>query len=95
MAKNTWRVVARNNDGELVIHDYDSPEPLLRSHIQIGTDDCSTDLDLRGAPVFRQLVGPMPEGKHVVRYETPEVFEELTREWSRPKTPARRRSRTT
>jgi hypothetical protein len=32
--------------------------------------------------VFRGLIGPMPEGKGVVRYETPEVFETLTKEWS-------------
>ena len=60
-------------------------------HTQIGVDDCSTDLSLRGKPVFRGLIGPMPEGKNVVRYETPEVFEALTKEWSNAKTPKRRR----
>lgn len=93
MAKNTWRLVSQNRDGDLVIHDYDSPEPILRAHLQIGIDDCSTDLDLRGAPVFRHLVGPMPEGKTVVRYETPEVFEVLTREWSMPRPKRSRRTR--
>ena len=91
MAKETWRLVTRGRDGELVIHDFDSPEALRASHLQIGTDDCSTDLDLRGAPVFRELVGPMPEGRSIVRYETPEVFEVLTREWAMPKPPRRRR----
>jgi hypothetical protein len=57
-------------------------------------DDCSTDLELRGMPVFRGLIGPMPEGKHIIRYETPEVFESLTKEWSVTKTTRRRRSRT-
>jgi len=90
--KNTWRIVTRAVDGSLVIHDFDSPEQILRSHLQIGVDDCSTDLDLRGAPVFRSLIGPMPEGPNVVRYEAPEVFEELTKEWATPKSP-RRRSR--
>ena len=90
--KNTWRIVTRAADGSLVIHDFDSPEQILRSHLQIGVDDCSTDLDLRGAPVFRSLIGPMPEGPNVVRYEAPEVFEELTKEWATPKSP-RRRSR--
>ena len=52
---------------------------------QIGIDDCSTDLALRGLPVFRGLIGPMPEGKTVIRYETPEVFESLTKEWSSAK----------
>lgn len=92
MAKDIWRVVTRGIDGELVIHDFDSPEPLLRSHLQIGIDDCSTDLELRGAPVFRSLIGPMPEGRTIVRYESPEVFETLTKDWALPRTP-RRRSR--
>jgi len=34
----------------------------------------------------------MPEGRNIVRYETPEVFEALTKEWAAPKAP-RRRSR--
>jgi hypothetical protein len=34
----------------------------------------------------------MPEGRNVIRYETPEVFESLTKEWAQPKAP-RRRSR--
>jgi hypothetical protein len=91
MAKNTWRLVSRGPDGELIIHDFDSPEALRASHLQIGVDDCSTDLDLRGAPVFRELIGPMPEGRTIVRYETPDVFEVLTREWAMPKPPRRRR----
>jgi hypothetical protein len=90
--KNTWRIVTRGSDGELVIHDFDSPEAILRTHLQMGVDDCSTDLELRGAPVFRSLIGPMPEGANVIRYETPEVFEELTKEWALPRAP-RRRSR--
>ena len=58
------------------------PSALLNRHAQVGVDDCSTDLGLRGLPVFRGLIGPMPEGKTVVRYESPEVFETLTKEWS-------------
>jgi hypothetical protein len=89
--KDTIRVVTRGSDGSLRIRDYPSPEPLLQSHTQIGIDDCSTDLALRGLPVFRGLIGPMPEGKNVIRYESPEVFESLTKEWYG--TSARRRSR--
>lgn len=90
MAKDTWRLVTRDASGDLVIHDFDSPEGILRSHLQIGSDDCSTDLALRGAPIFRSLIGPMPEGRNIVRYETPEVFETLTREWAMPRSPRRR-----
>ena len=90
MAKDTWRLVTRGKDGELVIHDFDSADGILRTHLSIGADDCSTDLDLRGAPIFRTLIGPMPEGRNIVRYETPEVFEALTKECASPKAPRRR-----
>jgi hypothetical protein len=89
--KETFRVVTRGSDGKLRIRDFPSHEPLLQMHTQIGVDDCSTDLALRGLPVFRGLIGPMPEGKSVIRYESPEVFETLTKEWSSSKTKRRRR----
>jgi hypothetical protein len=89
--KNTVRVVTRAADGTLRIRDYPTTEPLLETHTQIGIDDCSTDLGLRGLPVFRGLIGPMPEGKNVVRYESPDVFETLTKEWTSAKNPRRRR----
>ncbi len=94
MSKNTYRVVTRAADGSLRIKDYANQDNLLKTHTQIGVDDCSTDLGLRGLPVFRGLIGPMPEGKGVIRYESPEVFETLTKEWSAAKTPRRTRRRT-
>ena len=92
-AKTTVRVVTRASDGTLRIKDYPSTEPLLQIHVQIGIDDCSTDLALRGLPVFRGLIGPMPEGKHVVRYESPDVFETLTKEWTSAKSARKSRRR--
>lgn len=84
MKKQTFRVVTRGVDGELLIRDYDSAEEIQQQHVQTGTDDCSSDLDVRGMPVFQGLIGPMPEedpdGK-IYRYETPEVFEALTKKW--------------
>src|SRR3990172_5592991 len=85
MSKELVRVVTRGADGKLRIRDYPSPETLLKLHTQIGVDDCSTDLGLRGLPVFRGLIGPIPEGSDVIRYESPEVFETLTKEWGTPK----------
>jgi hypothetical protein len=82
MIKDTYRIVTRGADGQLRIKDYGDKDTILKLHTQIGVDDCSTDLDLRGMPVFRGLIGPMPEDKTVVRYETPDVFEALTKEWS-------------
>jgi hypothetical protein len=93
MPKDTYRVVTRGADGKLRIRDYSQPDVLFRLHTQIGIDDCSTDLGLRGLPVFRGLIGPMPEGKNIIRYESPEVFEVLTKEWSNTKTSRRSRSR--
>jgi hypothetical protein len=85
MPKDTFRVVTRGADGKLHIRDYNKQETLERLHTQVGVDDCSTDLGLRGLPVFRGLIGPMPEGKNIIRYESPEVFETLTKEWSTTK----------
>src|SRR5580700_890494 len=91
MNKGTFRVVTRGADGEIRTRDFDTAEALLKTHTQVGIDDCSTDLGLRGLPVFRGLIGPMPEGKNVVRYESPEVFETLTKEWSTTKIARRSR----
>lgn len=93
MKKDTYRVVTQGLDGQLRIKDYDTKEDLLRLHTQIGVDDCSTDLDLRGMPVFRGLIGPMAEDKTVVRYETPDVFEALTKEWTAQPAEKKRRRR--
>ena len=93
MNKDTFRVVTRGADGELRIRDYDSEEDLMQRHMQVGVDDCSTDLELRGLPVFRGLIGPMPEGQNVIRYESPDVFETLTKQWIATKIPRRTRTR--
>ncbi|HQU45912.1 MAG: hypothetical protein B7Z73_10475 [Planctomycetia bacterium 21-64-5] len=90
MPKEIVRVVTRGTDGKLRVREYNKPESLLKMHTQVGIDDCSTDLGLRGLPVFRGLIGPMPEGKNIVRYESPEVFETLTKEWSTAKIARRR-----
>src|ERR1700694_2721477 len=81
MTKDTFRIVTRGADGTLHVRDYNKQESLLKVHTQTGVDDCSTDLGLRGLPVLRGLIGPMPDGKNVIRYESPEVFETLTKEW--------------
>jgi len=93
MKKDTYRVVTRGTNGDLRIRDYPDSDSLLKRHTQIGIDDCSTDLELRGMPVFRGLIGPMPEGGNIIRYESPEVFETLTKEWSASKAGRRRRIR--
>jgi hypothetical protein len=90
-AEKMIRIVTRGKNGELRTRDYNHEDAVLKMHTQIGIDDCSTDLSLRGMPVFRGLIGPMPEAGNVVRYEAPEVFESLTKEWGA--TPTKRRTR--
>lgn len=90
--KDLFRVVTRAADGSLKIRDFHSAEMIFKTHSQVGMDDSSTDLDLRGMPIFRGLIGPMPEGKNIARYESPEVFEMMTKEWATNK-PRRRRRR--
>jgi hypothetical protein len=92
--KDTYRIVTRASDGTLRIRDFPNYEPLLEIHTQIGVDDSSTDLALRGMPVFKGLIGPMPEGKNIVRYESPEVFEVMTKEWIATRGRKRRRRTT-
>ena len=81
MRKNIYRIVTRAADGSLLVRDFSNPEEVCKFHSQIGTDDCSVHLGLRGMPVYRGLIGPMAEGPNVVRYESPEVFEMMTKEW--------------
>ena len=93
--KQTYRIVSCAADGTYVFRDFDGPEEIAKRHVQIGVDDCSLDLDIRGLPVFQGLIGPMPEedkeGK-IFRYETPEVFEALTKKLYES-TPKRRRTK--
>jgi hypothetical protein len=91
VAEPTFRLVTRKSDGTLLIRDFPHADNLLHMHTQIGVDDCSTDLSLRGLPIFENLVGPMPDGRNVARYESPEVFEDLTKQWSSVTKTARRR----
>ena len=90
----TLRIVTRGKNGELRTRDYEHQESVFKMHTQIGIDDCSTDLSLRGLPVFRGLIGPMPDGKGVARYEAPEVFEATTKEWGLSNSRRRSRRRT-
>lgn len=95
MSNKTIRVVTRESDGSIRTRDFDSIDDVIENHEQVGIDDCSTELSLRGFPVFRGLVGPIPEGKKIARYESPDVFEVLTKEWSQIKIKRRRRRKST
>ena len=92
MKRHIYRVVTRGPEGEYRIRDYMTEEEILRRHIQVGIEDCSLDMSLRGRPIFKGLIGPLAESGGVVRYESPEVFEQMTQEWGDTK--RRRRTRT-
>lgn len=92
MSQKIIRVITTASDGSQKTKEFENFEGIEAIHEAIGIDDCSTDLDLRGMPIFRGLVGPMPDGKDAVRYESPDVFEALTKEWTAMK-PKRRKRR--
>ena len=80
-----FRVVARGGNGEIQHYDFSNASDISARYDQVTVEDCSTYLELRGFPVYRGLIGPMPDGDGVARYETPEVFEELTKIWGAPR----------
>ncbi len=92
MSQKIIRVITTASDGSQKTKEFESFDAIEAIHEAIGIDDCSTDLDLRGMPIFKGLVGPMPDGKNAVRYESPDVFEALTKEWTAMK-PKRRKRR--
>ena len=49
MTKSTFRIVTRGTDGSLKIREYEKASSLLRMHTQVGIEDSSTDLSLRGS----------------------------------------------
>lgn len=84
------RVVSRESDGSIRIRDYESIDSVSSNYDQTGIDDCSTELSLRGMPIFRGLIGPFADGKRIARYETADVFEVETRQWAQLKSKRRR-----
>ncbi len=91
MSDKIIRVVSLASDGSTRSRDFECFDEISKAHEQVGIDDCSTDLTLRGMPVFRGLIGPIPESRTIVRYETPDVFEMMTKEWAAKKRKRRRR----
>jgi hypothetical protein len=85
MKRHIFRVVTRGPEGEYRIRDYVSEEEIRRWHVQTGNSDYSLDVSVRGRPIFKGLIGPMPATGGVLRYESPEVFEQMTKEWSEHK----------
>lgn len=77
-----YRVVSRSETGEIVQRDYKDLRSLVKDFHQIGVEEDSYTMRLHGEPVFRGLIGPLSEGKTIVRYETPDVYATLTEKWA-------------
>lgn len=93
MSARMIRIVSRESDGSIRVKEFEDLQEIRRQYEQIGLDDCNTELSLRGYPLFRGLIGPMADGSDFARYETPGVFEVLTKEWAVAKS-RRRRAKT-
>lgn len=79
----TYRVVFKTKSGKVEQKDYKDVASLLKAYEQVGVEEDSYTLRLHGEPLLKGLVGPISDGKTVVRYETPEVYAQLTLEWSK------------
>jgi len=80
------KVAQRGADGSIQYRRFASPDDLAARYERAGVDEYSIDLFLRGLPVYHGLIGPMPDKEpETVRYETPEIFEEMTKIWATPR----------
>ena len=95
MNEGTFRVVTQSADGQIRIRDYDTAEALLKRHSQVGVDDCSTNLNLRGLPVFHGLIGPMPKARTWSATNRPRFSRPSPRNGAHRPTRRRSRSKTT
>ncbi|QDU63120.1 hypothetical protein Pan216_39950 [Planctomycetes bacterium Pan216] len=79
---STYRVYSRDTIGDIVMADFKTLKELLDVYEQVGVEEESYTMRLHGEPILDGLVGPMSEGKTIVRYETPEVFISMTEQWA-------------
>lgn len=79
----TYRVVFKSKAGKVEQKDFKDQASLLKAYEQVGVEEDSYTLRLHGEPVLKGLVGPISDGKQVVRYETPEVYAQLTQDWAK------------
>ena len=85
----TYRVVFLDDEGVRQQKDFKNAEELLAEYEQIGIEEDSYALRLHGEPQLRGMIGPLSDGKSVIRYETPAVFVTETEEWAKQKRPPR------
>lgn len=78
-----YRVITLDETGKLRQTDYPSLASLLDVYEQTGVEEDSYTMRLRGEPVLRGMVGPLSDGKTIVRYESAAAYVILTREWAK------------
>jgi hypothetical protein len=83
----TYRVYFLDSAGVKQKKEYKSAQQLLEEYEQVGVEEDSYTLRLHGEPVLKGLIGPMSDGKSIVKYETPQVFVHETEEWAKQKRP--------
>jgi hypothetical protein len=84
----TYRVYYLDSAGVKQKKEYKTAELLLEEYEQVGVEEDSYTLRLHGEPVLKGLIGPMSDGKSIIKYETPQVFVQETEEWAKQKRPS-------
>lgn len=78
-----YRVVSLTKAGKIEESDFRDPGDIAKTYEAVGVEEDSYTMRLHGEPVFKGLIGPLSDGKNVVRYETPEAFALLTEKWAK------------
>ena len=88
----TYRVYIKSKD-KIEFREFPDRQSLLNAYEQVGIEETSYTLRLHNEPILKGLVGPMSEkeNKRIVRYETPDVFANLSEKWGEEIERARKR----
>ena len=81
----TYRVYNYDDDGQPQQADFKTAAALVEAYEQIGLEQDSYAIKLHGEPMLRGLIGPMSEGKTIVKYEDPKLFVIETEVWAKQK----------
>lgn len=78
-----YRLVSLSPSGDQCVQDSTNPEELFKNYKLVAVEEDSYTMRLHGEPIFKGLIGPMSDGKNIIRYETPDVFAAQTERWSK------------
>lgn len=79
-----YEYIALHDYGHMVVRLFDDRSEFVafletKGMRQIGEASVRLDASLNGQPIFDGLIGPMVGNHNSIRYETPEVWERLSR----------------